>query len=191
MFARVAIPIEWIQQYSHNEGVMSAPFDLRDSQPIVSVFLKETVEVFRAVARRDDVLASRFDISYWLGDGGPGPPYALLNVDTRPGSQPDGRYTYHGLRQLDFDNWAKPLDDGYEKESYRVIGIDGRMNHCVRVKEVSELIMLLLVESLLTAREEGVFRTLPRHDRCEVGVEEIGGRWGWPNYKDRGNQNLI
>jgi len=43
---------------------------------------------------------------------------------------------------------------------------------------------------LLTAREQGIFNKLPQTDRCELGVENMEGLYGWPAYEDRGKENL-
>jgi hypothetical protein len=47
-----------------------------------------------------------------------------------------------------------------------------------------------LVSVLKAARADGVFKTLPKADRCELGVEESGGSFAWPIYKNRGKDNL-
>jgi hypothetical protein len=44
---------------------------------------------------------------------------------------------------------------------------------------------------LLEARTKGVFRDLPKAERCELGVEDpTTGEFGWPSYDDRGKENL-
>jgi hypothetical protein len=47
-----------------------------------------------------------------------------------------------------------------------------------------------LVGVLKSARADGIFEALPKAERCEPGVEESGGGFGWPVYKDRGKENL-
>jgi hypothetical protein len=46
-------------------------------------------------------------------------------------------------------------------------------------------------QALIAARVEGAFDALPRTKRCEMGVENMEGLYGWPAYKDRGKENLI
>jgi hypothetical protein len=43
---------------------------------------------------------------------------------------------------------------------------------------------------LLKARADGVFAGLPKTARCELGVEEQEGTYGWPAYEERGRDNL-
>jgi hypothetical protein len=44
---------------------------------------------------------------------------------------------------------------------------------------------------LLTARDQDLFKPLPKADRCEIGVENLEGFYGWPRYEDRGKENLV
>src|SRR5205085_1341027 len=43
---------------------------------------------------------------------------------------------------------------------------------------------------LLKARADGVYAGLPKAPRCELGVEEQEGTYGWPPYEERGQDNL-
>jgi hypothetical protein len=37
----------------------------------------------------------------------------------------------------------------------------------------------------------GIFAGLPKSQRCELGVEDpTTGEFEWPNYEDRGKENL-
>jgi len=45
--------------------------------------------------------------------------------------------------------------------------------------------------ALLTARDQGWFKQLPKAERCELGVENMEGFYGWPIYEDRGKENLV
>jgi hypothetical protein len=44
---------------------------------------------------------------------------------------------------------------------------------------------------LLTARDQGVFQPLPKADKCQLGVENFDGFYGWPAYEERGRENLL
>ena len=63
------------------------------------------------------------------------------------------------------------------------------------MKDPDNLICGIIGEALkhvlLTAREEGVFNPLPKADRCELGVENLEGYYGWPDYEDRGRENMV
>lgn len=49
----------------------------------------------------------------------------------------------------------------------------------------------LLKGVLLKARKDGVFDSLPKAKKCHMGVEEMDGNYGWPNYEDRGKNDLV
>jgi hypothetical protein len=49
----------------------------------------------------------------------------------------------------------------------------------------------LLKGVLLKARKDGVFDSLPKAKKCHMGVEEMDGNYGWPNYEDRGKTDLV
>jgi hypothetical protein len=48
----------------------------------------------------------------------------------------------------------------------------------------------VLKHVLLTARDQGLFKTLPKRPRCELAVENLEGYYGRPAYKERGKENL-
>jgi hypothetical protein len=45
--------------------------------------------------------------------------------------------------------------------------------------------------ALLTSRDQGFFKPLPKAGNCELGVENLEGFYGWPKYEDRGQENLV
>ena len=55
---------------------------------------------------------------------------------------------------------------------------------------LAEVLGELLKGVLLKARGDGVFEGLPRAEQCQLGVEEHDGRYGWPAYEARGQDNL-
>ena len=57
---------------------------------------------------------------------------------------------------------------------------------------LTETIGKFLVDLLREARTSGVFASLPKADRCELGVEDpTTGEFGWPAYAARGKKNLV
>jgi len=55
---------------------------------------------------------------------------------------------------------------------------------------ICQIIGEALKQVLISARDDGVFKSLPKQARCEMSVENIEGYFGWPRYKDRGCENL-
>ncbi len=56
--------------------------------------------------------------------------------------------------------------------------------------EITTILGDLLKGALLQARTDGIFEKLARAPRCELGVEEHDGNYGWPVYEERGQDNL-
>jgi hypothetical protein len=70
------------------------------------------------------------------------------------------------------------------------VKLDGKTTKCDDAG-LGQQIGKFLVSILLEARAAGMFTNLPKGERCELGVEDpTTGEFGWPNYDDRGKENL-
>jgi hypothetical protein len=98
--------------------------------------------------------------------------WVALAFDTRPDAEPDGEWS-DGVERFLIDLKGKQIDVMPSPDEL-ICGIVGDA----------------LKHVLLTAREQGVFTPLPKADRCELGVENLEGHYGWPAYDDRGRENL-
>ena len=49
---------------------------------------------------------------------------------------------------------------------------------------------LFMAYELLKARADGVFAGLSKAPGCELLIEHFDGGYGWPEYDDRGNENV-
>ena len=62
------------------------------------------------------------------------------------------------------------------------------------MKNPDEMICKIIGDALkhvlITARDKGVFKPLLKMERCELGVENLEGYYGWPAYEKRGRENL-
>jgi hypothetical protein len=68
---------------------------------------------------------------------------------------------------------------------------DGKSKECGDAN-LTQTIGSFLVDMLLSARANDVFASLPKADRCELGVEDPWtGDFGWPANYDRGKRNLV
>jgi len=123
--------------------------------------------------------------------------YVVVVMDTRPDAKPDGEWT----NEVDsmFDNKTVLLRPNWPicsdlPEGERVTFIDVSGKEIDVMDDPDNLICGIIGEALkqvlLTARAEGIFKTLPKQSRCELAVENIEGYYGWPKYEDRGKENL-
>ena len=124
--------------------------------------------------------------------------YIVLVMDTRPEAEPDGEWTNEidamidngtALMRPNLPIWHE-LPEG---ERVRFIDISGKEIDVMDDPDnlICGIIGEALKQTLLTARTEGVFKNLPKHPRCQLGVENIEGYFGWPKYEDRGKENSV
>jgi hypothetical protein len=118
--------------------------------------------------------------------------WVALAFDTRPDAEPDGEWS-DGVERFLMERpkwpiWHELPDDA------QVYFIDLKGKQIDVMPSPDELICGIVGDALkhvlLTAREQGVFTPLPKADRCELGVENLEGHYGWPAYDDRGRENL-
>jgi hypothetical protein len=162
---------------------------------MVTIDMRQCADDFRrmltdAVQRYHAAPVTRIDLAFSLGDS-ESIPWVHLHLDTKPGSEPDGDPSHPDFGKLSRPDWLPAVQAVCEEETVDVIGLDGESHSCDEV-ELSTQIGEFLVSVLLNARAEGVFAALPRAERCELGVEDpTTGDFGWPNYEDRGQENLV
>ncbi|MFO0823644.1 MAG: hypothetical protein U0792_11100 [Gemmataceae bacterium] len=168
--------------------------------------LRKDLALFRAVLRRCATRYSvahesgvgrpyhppvtRIDFVYSLGDG-TSTPWVYLNLDTKPGAEPDGTPTHPLFDWVEHLEWGIGWRYLVESEGNRmpVVLASGELADC-EAGEFERLIGDLLVRSLKDARDQNVLAKLPKAPRCELGVEQYGGGYGWPPYEERGAENL-
>jgi hypothetical protein len=134
-------------------------------------------------------LVTRIDLNFWLGDGGPASPFVLLQLDTRPGSEPDGTWTHSEFATLKFPSWKSPINAVFEEEAVTVKLIDGKSRKLTG-DNMAKIFGEFFVAVMKSAKADGILAKLPKAEKCEFGVEESGGSFGWPAYEKRGRANL-
>lgn len=119
--------------------------------------------------------------------------WVVLIFDTRPDAQPDGEWnSFIDKNLLERRHWQEALlalEDG----SVEVLLPDGKKRKISGETDFEDFVALfgdLLKHVLLKARDDGVFKSLPKAEECHMGVEEQEGRYGWPAYEDRGKDDL-
>ena len=133
---------------------------------------------------------TRIDFVFSLGDG-TSVPWVYLNLDTKAGSEPDGSPTHPLFELIEHPEWGMIYHYLVDNDDHRMklIMPNGKQAEC-NAEEFGQIVGDLLVQSLKEARDQNVLLELPKAPRCEMGVEEYGGGYGWPTYEQRGSENL-
>jgi hypothetical protein len=131
---------------------------------------------------------SRIDVGFGLYQSG----WACLVFDTRRNPEPDGEWNeYIEDTVLERPKWATACE-AVEAGPLTLILPDGARRE-LATGNTGPLVAALgdmLRAVLLKARDDGVFAALPKAPRCELGVEEQDGSYGWPEYELRQTDNL-
>ena len=112
---------------------------------------------------------SFLDIGFGIDQGG----LVKAFIDYRKDAAPDGSWTMHLESDvLERSHWPL-LCEEYDYEEL--------------VKKIGELIKKVM----FAIRDEGKFNSLNKNPKCEFGIEEINGEFGWPYYDERGSINCV
>lgn len=173
---------------------LSQMIDLRrnaaDLRAALAKFVQRYAEAQGRASKEFHPPIARIDLLYSTGDG-TATPFVMLNIDTRPNSEPDGVHTHPLFDFLEFADWGAAIRYLTERETSRIsiVQADGELIEC-SLGEFERHIGTMLVAVLKTARDQGLFAKLPKAPQCEMGVEDMGGGFGWPKYEERGSDNL-
>ncbi len=132
---------------------------------------------------------TRIGLTFWLGDGGPAAPFVMLQLDTRPGSEPDGTWTHAEFATLRRPAWRSPINAACDGKPVTATLLDGKPRKLTG-DNMTKTFGDFLVAVLKSAKADGVWSSLPKVPKCEMGVEESGGSYGWPAYDKRGRGNV-
>lgn len=179
-------------EHVYRRRIKPVELDLRPDTTAICRLIEKAVKKYARLHHKDpdsNPPASRFDIIYSLGDSH-STPWIIVNVDTKPGSEPDGDPTHPNFAELYRQKWLPAVQAAFDDQKVPVTLPNGRVLKCNSDK-LDNAIGKLLVAQVLAARDEGVFEGLPRLSRCELGVQNpTTFDFGWPNYRDRGKRNL-
>jgi hypothetical protein len=164
--------------------------DLRKDFAAVSAFVVARAEAFDPATNSgpgNGKRVSRIDVGFGVYESG----WVCLVFDTRRNPEPDGEWNeYIEDTVLERPKWAKACEV-VEAGPLTLILLDGSRRE-LATRDTGLLVTALgdmLRAVLLRARDDGVFAALPRTPRCELGVEEQDGSYGWPAYESRGIDN--
>ncbi len=161
--------------------------DFRQDAIAIRTFLKDAVRDYSA---KQHPAVTRIDLAFSLGDS-ESTLWVHLHLDTKAGGEPDGDPTHRDLAQLERQSWLAAVQAVCNDELVAVVKLDGKTQEC-DAGALGQQVGVFLVSMLQEARAAGIFAGLPKARRCELGVEDpTTGEFGWPNYDDRGKENLV
>jgi hypothetical protein len=175
---------------ARREAVMTR-LDLRKDFADLLAFVSERVRTFDPKTNDGPgkgLGVTRIDIAYQCDQAG----WVALVFDTRRGAGPDGQWNSHIKgNTLERPDWQAAFE-ALEGGSLLVVLHDGKERIFRRgsYDGLTTILGDLLKAVLLQARADGIFAGLSKAPRCELGVEEHDGAYGWPVYEERGRENL-
>ena len=166
--------------------------DIRKDVPDFMAYIRQRVAEQAVAPKKSGApdRVSRIDFGFEFGQGNE----LWLVFDTRPDAEPDGEWTLQvsnvpSLKRPDWPVWHELPED----EAVHFIDLGGSEVDVMENPDemICEIVGEAMKHALVLARDEGVFDALPKAERCEMGVENMEGFYGWPMYEDRGRENLV
>jgi hypothetical protein len=136
---------------------------------------------------RKHKLLSAIELTFSYDEGA----HVALNLDTRETYHPDGTWTKPNAAVLDRPTWEALAQAEHPVEFILPDGSTRTVPPDIDEPDYAALFGDLLKAVLLALKAEGAFANLPRHPRCELGVQDFEGHYGWPHYEKRGQDNLV
>ena len=145
-------------------------------------------------------LGFQFDQAAWVA----------LVFDTRPDADPsyDGQWQAHieeNVLECDVEPWMEAYEALFNDEAQpvAVTAVDGTTStigpHAESEEDdeseerltarLAEVFGSVLRDSLLSARDDGVFANLPVAPDCVLRVDDHEGSYGWPDFENRGTES--
>ena len=116
--------------------------------------------------------------------------WLVVVFDTRPDAAPDGEWT----SRIEGNELARPhwleAGEAMMEEPLPVIQLDGTEAILPSGTELADVLGEVVKAALLKARADGVFAGLSKAPGCELLIEHFDGGYGWPEYDDRGKENV-
>jgi hypothetical protein len=141
------------------------------------------VNVLRDPGHRESPIA-QINFGYEISQGG----WVAFVFDTRSKATCDGEWTrYIEETMLERPEWARATESLDAGEIVEFTLPDGSVRTFVPNyddHEYGSIFGDLLKDILLKAHEDGVFKSLPLVERCQLAVEDFDGRYGWIRYED-------
>ncbi len=165
--------------------------DLRQDFTDIYSYLAGRIRVFNPAVNHgpgESGLVARIDLGYGFDQDG----WVAVVFDTRPNAEPDGEWNgYIEGNQLERTHWPAACEANEDEVMELMLpnGVERKLP-TGRWEELAAVLGDLLKSVLLKARADGMFVGLQKARRCELGVEEQNGIYGWPAFEARGVENL-
>lgn len=122
--------------------------------------------------------------------------WVALIFDTRPNSEPDGKWTlYIKENAIEFGDWLRAIESLAEYKIPIMITCSDDSKKYFNINadlyEIANCFGNMLRDILIRLRNEGAFNCLPIGHRCIMGVEELCGYYGWPTYENRLKEGYV
>ena len=160
--------------------------DLRNDAETIRVLLKSRVSAFLSIHGT----VSRIEVGYSFEQNG----FVSVHFDTRENAKPDGSWAQNiEGNSVECPHWPAAFE-AIEGGEVAFVLADGKQLSLAAdtdSEQLAAIIGMVVKKTLLDARDNGVFASLPKAQRCELAAEELEGRYGWPDYEDRGTENLV
>lgn len=99
--------------------------------------------------------------TFWLGDGGPGAPFVLLQLDTRPEPLLDGEWTHAQFAMLKRPGWRSPVNGVCDGKSVTIKLLNGKSRK-LTAENMTKTFGEFCVALLKSAKAEKHGRSCPR-----------------------------
>lgn len=166
--------------------------DIREEVPDLLKYVRRRVDEHVAKAAKvknlQPVTLATFGFEFGQSN------WVALVFDTRPDAEPDGEWTLLDLDEVLIKRPKWPIwHELPEDEIVYFINLAGQKINIMEDPDdiTCNIIGEAMKHVMLTARDEGVFDKLPKADHCEIGVENLEGYYDWPEYDERGHDNLV
>ena len=163
--------------------------DIRDDLPDFREYLERRLAQELAGSEKSDPVY-QINFGFEFGESN----WVALVFDRREDAGPDGEW-YSMIAQRDFLERPKwPIwHELPEGEEVIFINVAGERVEVMEDPDnrICRVVGDALRDTLLKAREDGVFAGLPKGEECHLAVENFEGYYGWPLYEDRGKEDLL
>jgi len=167
--------------------------DFRRDAADLQAFIVDTLTNYAAVpaserGRHDPI--TRIGLWFWLGDGGDNSPYVAIQLDTRPDAEPDGEWTFEHFAMLERPHWRAPIESLIDGADDVTVTFKDDSTRKLRSAETDQVFGDFCVDVLKSTAAAGLLRGPHVAPGCEMDVECDDFHFGWPDYEDRGLENM-
>ena len=164
--------------------------DIRKDVPEFEMYVARRVSEHVAASKKQKKPKpeARIDFGFEFGQAN----WVALVFDTRKDAEPDGEWS-RGINKIllkrpKWPIWHKLPDDA----NVEFTDLKGKKVNVMKNPDemICKIIGDALKHVLITVRDKGVFKPLLKTEKCELGVENLEGYYGWPAYEKRGRENL-